>query len=130
MSGLGGGRTGERGSTSARGREGEGVAAAYLEAEGWEIVSRNFKAGQGELDIIALKEGILSVVEVKNWRRTGESELETSIGPQKRRRIVETTKIFLARNRQYSSRSVRFDVILVRGGRVERIYQSAFTGEP
>jgi Holliday junction resolvase-like predicted endonuclease len=59
----------------------------------------------------------------------GPEELERSIGPEKRRRIVETSKIFLSRHREYNDWRVRFDVILLRDGLVVERYPSAFTGE-
>jgi putative endonuclease len=114
---------------AAKGRRGEDVAAAYLEAEGWAIVARNFRWRGGEIDIIAVREGIIAFTEVKSWEKMGLEELERAIGPDKRRRIVETTKIFLSRHREYNDWSVRFDVVLVRGGVVVERYRSAFTGD-
>ena len=47
------------------GKEGEELAVAYLLENGYEIVARNFRYQKAEVDIIARKEGILAVVEVK-----------------------------------------------------------------
>ena len=115
--------------SSSKGRRGEDVAAATLEGEGWTIVSRNYRSRLGEVDIIAERGGLLAFVEVKTWESMGPEELERAIGADKRRRIVETAKIFLSRHRKYNDRSVRFDVLLVRGGVVAERYPSAFTGE-
>lgn len=114
---------------ASRGRDGEAAAAAFLESEGWTIVARNFRWKGGEIDIAAERADEIAFVEVKSWESYGPEELDRAIGPDKRRRIVETSQIFLARNRQYSSRRVRFDVILVRGGEIAERYESAFTGE-
>ena len=111
------------------GREGEAAAAALLEAEGWAILARNFRWPGGEVDIVAAREGILAFVEVKSWSGLGSEALGEAIGPAKRRRIVETSKIFLARHREYSSWHVRYDVILVRDGRALERYEAAFTGD-
>ncbi len=116
-------------SSAAKGRAGEEVAAAFLAAEGWAILARNFRWRGGEIDIAASREGVLAFVEVKSWEKAGREELERAIGADKRRRIVETAKIFLSRHREYNDWSVRFDVILVRGGAVVERYRSAFTGE-
>ena len=115
--------------TSAKGREGEAAAAAWLEAEGWSILGRNFRWKGGEIDIAAFRAGVLAFVEVKSWDSLGSEELERAIGPNKRRRIVETSKIFLTRHREYSDCHIRFDVILVRDGAVVECYPSAFMGE-
>ncbi len=117
------------GDRAAKGRRGEEAAAAFLEAEGWAVVERNFRQRGGEIDLIVERGGILAFVEVKSWSRAGPEDLERSIGREKRRRIFETAKIFLSRHRKYNDRSVRFDVVLVQdGGAIER-YPSAFTGE-
>jgi putative endonuclease len=116
-------------SRAAAGRAGEAAAAAFLEAEGWLIAARNFRWRGGELDIVAFRAGMIAFVEVKAWERFGPEDLERAIGPAKRRKIVETAKIFLSRYREYSSCAVRFDVILVRAGEVRQLYRSAFTGE-
>jgi putative endonuclease len=120
---------GERPSTAVKGREGEEAAALLLESEGWSIVERNFRWRGGELDIVAARAGLVAFVEVKSWDSLGPEELERSIGADKRRRIIETSKIFLSRHREYNDWSVRFDVLLVRGGAVVERYPSAFTGE-
>ncbi len=111
------------------GREGEAAAAACLSSEGYDILARNFRWAGGELDIVASKGEILAFVEVKSWSSLGKEALAQSIGREKRRRIIETSKIFLARHREYNSRRVRYDVILVRDGRVVERYESAFAGD-
>jgi putative endonuclease len=116
-------------SRAAAGRAGESAAAAFLEAEGWRIAARNFRWRGGELDIVAARAGMVAFIEVKAWERLGPEDLERAIGPAKRRKIVETAKIFLSRYREYSSCAVRFDVIFVRAGEVRQLYRSAFTGE-
>ncbi len=111
------------------GRRGEDAAAALLESEGYRIVARNFRMKSGEIDLIAEKAGIICFVEVKNWSVFGAEDLARAISSRKRRRIVETSKIFLSRNREYSSAQVRYDVILLRDCTVVRRFESAFTGE-
>ncbi|MBL8968157.1 MAG: YraN family protein [Spirochaetaceae bacterium] len=120
---------GARPSTSARGRAGEALVASALEAEGWILLARNFRAGRGEIDLVAARGDTLAFVEVKSWRSLGSGDLGDSIGGDKRRRIVETAKIFLVRNRQYRYLRARFDVALVRGGEIVRRIESAFTGD-
>jgi putative endonuclease len=112
---------------SAKGRRGEDAAASLLEAEGWAIVARNYRWRGGEVDIVAARDREIAFVEVKSWDSLGPEELERAIGPLKRRRIVETSRIFLARHREYDDSSVRFDVVLVRDGLVAERYPSAFT---
>jgi putative endonuclease len=116
-------------SRAGAGRAGEDAAAASLEGDGYSILARNFRWPGGEVDIVAEKGELLIFVEVKAWSGLGTDALADSIGPTKRRRIVETSKIFLARHREYSSRRVRYDVVFVRDGRALERYESAFTGD-
>ena len=118
-----------RRSQSAKGKAGEDLASAFLESEGWSILARNLRWKGGEIDIVAARGRLIAFTEVKAWESLGPEELERAIGPEKRRRIVETAKIFLSRHREYNDWSVRFDVILVRGGKVAERYASAFAGE-
>ncbi len=113
-------------SASAFGRAGEGLALAILEAEGWTILARNFKAGRGEIDLVAMKEGILAFVEVKRWSRNGSLDLENSIDKGKIRRIIETSKIFLSKYRQYNGKKIRYDVFLLSPDRQPKRYEGAF----
>jgi putative endonuclease len=100
-----------------------------LEGEGWTLVERNFRAGRGEIDIVALRGELLAFIEVKTWRFFGPGDLGDAVGPGKRRRIVETAQIFLARHREYSNVRIRFDLVLMRGETMERRIEAAFTGE-
>jgi len=47
------------------GRAGEDRAAEHLIAEGYDVVDRNWRCSEGELDIVAVRGGELAVVEVK-----------------------------------------------------------------
>jgi len=113
-------------SRSAKGRAAEDVAAAWLAAGGWSVVARNWKRGRGELDIVAAKAGVLAVVEVKAIDAYGLESVGTSVGPNKRRRIVETSKLFLSAHREFSSATVRYDVATVSGGALADYFENAF----
>ena len=54
------------------GSEYEGLAAKWLEGHGYQIVERNYRCRQGEIDLIAEKDGYLVFVEVK-YRRSSEA---------------------------------------------------------
>ncbi|MBL7728247.1 MAG: YraN family protein, partial [Dinghuibacter sp.] len=47
------------------GAKGERLAAMWLEANGFTIVERNWRHGRYEIDLLAHRDGILHVVEVK-----------------------------------------------------------------
>lgn len=109
---------------------GEAAAAAYLEADGWIILARNWRCTAGELDIIALRGEDLAFVEVKTVDAYGLESVSRLLGPSKRRHIVESSKYFLALKREYNRMRPRFDVILVRGSAVYRHIPQAFLEHP
>lgn len=111
---------------SAKGRAAEDIVAASLISGGWAVVARNWRRGRGELDIVALKEGILAVVEVKSVDAYGLESLERSVGARKRLRIVETSKLFVSAHREFSSATVRYDVAAVAAGAVADYFENAF----
>lgn len=47
------------------GRRSESLACDYLEARGWTILDRNYRAGHKEIDIVGSRAAIIAFVEVK-----------------------------------------------------------------
>ncbi|MDR3284232.1 MAG: YraN family protein [Treponema sp.] len=99
--------------TKTTGFAGEAKAAAFLETQGYTIVCRNWRTPQGEIDIIAEKDGALVFAEVKTLPNGGPETLARVLDEKKQRRIVKTAKNFLNMYRQYSSGYIRFDVLIV-----------------
>jgi len=112
---------------SRRGLCGEQQAAAWLAARGYMILARNFRCRTGEIDIVAQKDGALAFIEVKSWRTFGRAELEYSIGAAKRRKIALAARHFLRTHPQLAGGAMRFDVVLLGGGRIEHL-ENAFSG--
>ncbi len=110
-----------------RGRQGEDSAASFLLENGWLILDRNFRGKRGEIDIIAMKKPEIAFVEVKTISAFGLESLSRSVGGNKRRRIIETSKLFLVMHREYSNMILRYDVIAVRDGRPPVWLERAFS---
>ena len=110
-----------------RGKTGESQAALFLEKKGMKPICHNFRCNAGEIDLIALDEGVLVFVEIKNWHVFGQENLRFGINQKKQRRIIETAKYFLSLHREYSYRSIRFDVVFLRPGQPIFHLISAFT---
>lgn len=47
------------------GQKGEDIVAKYLESKGFSIIDRNYRKKWGELDIVAEKNNVVHIVEVK-----------------------------------------------------------------
>lgn len=94
------------------GRDGEELAARYLEDQGLVLLSRNWRCSEGELDIVALVPWVNQVVfcEVKTRRGLGYGDPLEAITYAKRRKLRRLAALWLqANSRGY--RSSRFDVI-------------------
>ena len=96
------------------GGEAEDLAVRYLEQQGYTIRDRNVPCRVGELDIVAERDGIIVIVEVR-MKTSGEwgDPSETVIG-EKQRRVVKATLYYLQGERLHDC-AVRFDVISVIG---------------
>jgi putative endonuclease len=77
------------------------------------ILASNFHSPRGEIDLIARDGDAIVFIEVKTWNSRGIADLEYGLNPEKRRRIIETAKYFLAGHREYSEMVIRFDVIFI-----------------
>jgi putative endonuclease len=119
---------GRKGRANRKGRSGEESARRYLSDSGWNLIGSNFRTRRGEIDIIATKADLIAFFEVKNWDYCPIEDLERAIDARKRGRIVETSKIFLDRHRQYKGAHVRYDVLFISDdGASIRHFESAFT---
>lgn len=100
------------------GVEGEGRAEAWLLAQGWQIVERNFRCKGGELDVVATKGDVLAFVEVKSRSAVGEDHFQPEVGvsPKKIRRLVTAARLWLLKHDdEIDGLFPRFDVITVVG---------------
>lgn len=102
-----------RSSTREVGLKGEDLAARFLAGQGLELLARNVRYTDGELDIVGSARGTLVVVEVK-WRRGAErGSGPEAVTSRKRRRIVLATRHWLFENQGRRERAVRFDVVAI-----------------
>jgi putative endonuclease len=102
------------------GKQGEELAARYLEQRGCTIVARNHRTPIGELDIIARDRKHLLFVEVKTRRSTAFGTPAEAVGAHKQRQILRAAQWYLASAR-YPDLQPRFDVIAVIAGRGEPV---------
>lgn len=99
--------------TKVVGDNGENRACSYLKENGYEIISRNWRTRDGEIDIIAKKQDVLVFVEVKTLPNATEDMLFSVLNEKKQKRIIKNSKRFLINHRQYSNSYIRFDVIVI-----------------
>jgi putative endonuclease len=94
-----------------RGRLWESRAAAHLERHGLEILARGYRCRLGELDLVCRDDRQLVIVEVRARGRSAICSAAESIGPHKRRRIVQATRHLLMRHAEWQAAPIRFDVV-------------------
>ena len=91
------------------GNLGESIARDYLISKGYEILETNWRFGRAEIDIIARKDGILIIIEVKSRSDNKFGKPESSISEKKRMLLADAaTRYMEAINHEWE---IRFDVI-------------------
>lgn len=97
------------------GRRAERFAHVLLRLKGFRILARRFKAGPGEIDLIARRGRLVAFVEVK-----ARAQLDDALGavsPRARRRIIAAADAYLARNPHLAECDLRYDIVAVAGAR-------------
>ena len=92
---------------------GERVAAAHLEARGYRILHRNFRAPEAEIDIVALDGDVLVFVEVRTRRGGAAGMAALSVDARKQRQLVRAAATYVDAHGEYADAPLRIDVITV-----------------
>lgn len=98
------------------GKYGEQVAVNRLVEDGYELIARNWRCDDGELDgeldIVARRDGVLTFVEVKTRSSVACGEPAEAVGPTKMRRIRELATVWMRRH-PTDHADISFDVMSV-----------------
>jgi len=98
--------------TDATGRLGEKLAQEYLKEHGYAIVECNYRSPDGEIDIVASKQGFLVFVEVRTKSTRTFGSPEESITRRKKQKLVTVSQHYL-QNRDIKPAQWRIDFIAV-----------------
>jgi len=111
----------------ALGQAGEELAVEWYATRGWEVLERNWRVREGELDVIAWRHGILAVCEVKTRTSDAFGTGAEAVTWRKQQRIRLLAARYLASwpAGRPRPRELRFDVASVTARRVEMI-EAAF----
>lgn len=96
MTDLENGRSADTGHRKRLGHWGETVAAHHLEAQGYEIVERNWRCREGEIDLVARAGQKWVFVEVKTRQGRGRGAPEEGLTPRKSRQLLALGEIYTA----------------------------------
>lgn len=103
------------------GNAGEEFAARILEDSGYTIVEKNYRTKVGEIDIIAIRDGILHFIEVKTRTEDDFGCPADAVDENKQSTIRRSAQIYLSRRRAMW-RSVSMDVIEVNFNLIENCF--------
>ncbi len=93
------------------GQKGESLACEYLKSKGYTIIEKNWRFKHLEIDIIAEKENLLIVAEVKYRSATIYGAPEIFVNRQKQKFLIEATNHYI--QRKNIDKEVRFDIIAI-----------------
>jgi Holliday junction resolvase-like predicted endonuclease len=103
------------------------LVSRWYEQHGYVIVARNWRCKRGELDVVACKNGVLVVCEVKARASNAFGTPAEAVTPAKQLKVRRATADFRASLRASNDpllslvKSVRFDVACVLGTQLEML---------
>ena len=101
---------------------------AALTAAGWIIHARRLRTKAGEVDAVAEKAGVLSIIEVK-FRPTL-AAAAMALTAKQQARLVGACDIILGEHPEWGVNGVRFDILVVDpAGRIRRIADAFRQGD-
>ncbi len=106
------------------GAGGEARAAAWYEASGYEVLDRNWRCREGELDLVCRRAATLVFCEVKTRSSTAFGAPVEAVTAGKQRRVRGLAARWL-REHDAAGAAVRFDVASIVGQRLE-VIEDAF----
>lgn len=93
------------------GKKGEQLAVDFLIENGYEITERNYRFDKAEVDIIAKKEDILAIIEVKTRSTSDFGNPQDFVKTKQIQRLVKAVHEYVTVNKM--DVEVRFDIIAI-----------------
>ncbi len=93
------------------GQKGETLARKYFEGRGYEILHTNWRYGHLELDIIAMKSGMLHFIEVKTLKDGAAGVPEDSVNRKKMISLLKAAELYMISENKTGL--IQFDVLAI-----------------
>ncbi len=110
------------------GTKGEQIAADFLLKKGYHILHRNWRSGKKELDIIAFKDNMVVVAEIKTRTNFDFGFPEEAVNKKKQQYLKSAGEAFMQTHPEYMQ--IRYDIIsiLLNGDAIKEIlhFEEAF----
>jgi putative endonuclease len=107
------------------GRSAEALAAEWYQAQGYDVLARNWRCAQGELDLVVTRGPLVVFSEVKARTSDRFGTPAEAVTGAKQARIRRLAARWMAEAGPRRRGAVRFDVAAVSAGRVE-VLEGAF----
>jgi putative endonuclease len=107
------------------GIDGEDAVAKWYEAQGYEVVARNWRCKDGELDLIVRANRMYVFCEVKSRTSTAFGAPVEAVTSDKQQRLRRLAARWLEDDAPLRPTEIRFDVASVLGGEID-VLQGAF----
>lgn len=104
---------------------GESLAARWYEDRGYQILARNWRCKDGELDLVVRRDRLVAFCEVKTRSSAKYGTPALAVGFEKQRRLRRLAGAFLAAHGRFGATDLRFDVAAVVGDEVD-VIEAAF----
>jgi putative endonuclease len=107
------------------GQTGEALAAAWYKGNGYDVLARNWRCRDGELDLVVAVGRLVVFCEVKTRTSERFGVPAEAVTRDKQMRIRRLAARWLEDDAPYRPRAIRFDVASVMNGQVE-VLEGAF----
>ena len=107
------------------GADGEAMAEAWYRAQGYEVLARNWRCREGEIDLIVARNRLVVVCEVKTRTSAAYGTPAEAITHAKRQRLRHLAAKWLDGDAPFRPREIRFDVACILGGDLD-VIEGAF----
>lgn len=99
---------------------GEEKALRYLSDQGYQLLARNWRTREGEIDLVIKQDLTIVFIEVKTRNTDRFGSPEESITPGKQKRLRKTCMAYLQKN-DCENRDWRIDVVAIEATRIGEI---------
>jgi len=94
------------------GKAGEAIAKAYLQENKYEVLAINWRHRTAEIDLIAQKNNVVSIIEVKTRSSNAYGEPSIFVTKQKQKMMIQAAEWYCELN-QLLNVEVSFDIISI-----------------
>jgi putative endonuclease len=103
------------------GKAGENIASEYLKKKGYDVLETNWRKGPLEIDLIARKDNMVVVAEVKTRHTNLFGEPEEFVSRLKQKNLIRAANLYVIEKNIYDE--IRFDIIsIILQGETNRIH--------